>query len=453
VDISGTLYSEHIDEVTRAAERALSASVDSGPVFRGIVFHAGAPRHQHADDLELPFRPVPHFSRWLPLAGPDHLVVFRPGKRIRVIRVVPSGFWYEAPAEPAPFVAEAFGSLFELEVVASAEAAIASAGDVSGYAYVGNSLRVAEELGLEEEAIEPPALLASLDFDRATKTAYEVECIRAAARVAARGHAAVRAGCAARNSARELHFAFLEACGQLESETPYPNIIAWDRATAVLHAQRKDLAPPDFGGCLLIDAGATAHGYACDVTRTYPGAAASDTFRGLLAGMDAMQRRLVAGVRPGRAYLELHEEALHGVAELLREAGLLKLGAEEALASEVPQRFMPHGVGHHLGLQVHDVGGRQRDRTVSIVPPPAHSPWLRTTRSLAAGHVVTIEPGLYFIPMLLDELRAGPLASAIDWRCVDELLPHGGIRIEDDVVVRESGGEDLTRSLIPGHLD
>jgi Xaa-Pro dipeptidase len=86
-------------------------------------------------------------------------------------------------------------------------------------------------------------------------------------------------------------------------------------------------------------------------------------------------------------------------------------------------------------------------------PPPAEYPTLRTTRDLEAGHIVTIEPGLYFIPMLLAERRDGPDSGSFDWRLIDALTPSGGMRIEDDVRVTETGAENLTRPFVPGHLD
>jgi Xaa-Pro dipeptidase len=139
------------------------------------------------------------------------------------------------------------------------------------------------------------------------------------------------------------------------------------------------------------------------------------------------------------------------VAALLAEVGILRGGSEEACERGWVHAFLPHGLGHHLGLQVHDVGGRQIGPGGERLEPPPDVPYLRTTRELAAGHVVTIEPGLYLIPMLLEPLRAGPARESFDWDLIDTLTPLGGIRIEDDVWV--GTGENLTRPLVPGHAD
>jgi Xaa-Pro dipeptidase len=138
---------------------------------------------------------------------------------------------------------------------------------------------------------------------------------------------------------------------------------------------------------------------------------------------------------------------------LLCEHGVLTGSPEAALAQRLTSVFLPHGLGHHLGLQVHDVGGRQVDPAGRTQDPPPDHPYLRTTRTLEEGHVVTIEPGLYFIPLLLDPVRQDERGANVDWDVVEELLPCGGIRIEDDVLVTRAGCEDLTRPFVPGHQD
>ena len=117
------------------------------------------------------------------------------------------------------------------------------------------------------------------------------------------------------------------------------------------------------------------------------------------------------------------------------------------MASAVTSVFLPHGIGHLLGLEVHDVAGFMRSPQGGDIPRPEGHPYLRLTRVLEEGFVVTLEPGLYFIPQLLDAARADVRrARCINWPRVEALSKFGGIRIEDDLAVTRDGCENLTRN-------
>lgn len=441
------LFEAHIETVCAHAEKALMLAEEHEAGYHGIVFHAGTQDYYHADDHAIFFKPVPHFARFAPVNGPEHLLLFKPGTKPRLWQVVPADYWYEPPAEPDHPYAE----VLDVTRVASRDEAGAQMGDVSKCAYVGNNPRVAAALHIALECIEPKTLMAALDWYRAEKTPYEIHCIREAARRAGAGHRSVRDGFARVDSERLLHAAYLDSTGMLELETPYTNIIAWDRGTAVLHYQSKRTSTPDPGAVLLIDAGAVHNGYASDITRTYANDRAHPVFRDVLDRMEDMQQGLVDMVEPGRAYLDVHVKAHEGVASILCDLGILKTTAADAIERKLTLPFLPHGVGHHLGIQVHDVGGRQvTPRGDRQEPPPEH-PHLRTTRDLDTGHVVTIEPGLYFIPLLLDPQRSGDDREAFNWDLIDQLVQFGGVRVEDDVLVTTDGFDNLTRPFVPGH--
>jgi Xaa-Pro dipeptidase len=445
-----TLFGAHTRALESICEVALRRSAEAGEGFDGIVFHAGSQAVYHRDDQTVPFRSAAHFARWAPVPGPNHLVVYRPGVRPQLIRVVPRDYWHGAP-EPGP-LDSLLGDSFDVCEVESLEAAGREMGSAASCAYLGNAPEFAIAAGFAQSGVEPAAVLASLDWDRASKTDYEIGCLREAARRAGLGHAAVRTLAGEGTSERRLNAAYLEASGQLDSETPYPNIIAWNEASAVLHYEARRHDAPKAVRCLLIDAGAAFRGYASDITRTYAQADAHPVFRELVEGMERLQAELVAAVRPG-SYVAIHEQAAFGVAELLCEVGVLRLDdAGDAAALGLDLSFFPHGVGHHLGLQVHDVGGHQLGAAGGLATPPATAPSLRTTRALEERHVVTIEPGLYFIPMLLDELRAQPAARHVDWSLVEALVPCGGIRVEDDVLVTATGAQNLSRPFVPGAM-
>jgi Xaa-Pro dipeptidase len=247
----------------------------------------------------------------------------------------------------------------------------------------------------------------------------------------------------------EVHFAYCEAMDVCEDDLPYSNIITFDEGGAILHnhhrSRHRDVPHRSF----LIDAGAEFRGYACDITRTYSGG--DPGFMDLIGAMDTAQLRLCDAVRSGTDYRDVHLLAHRLVSEVLRDAEIIHCSADTAVATGVSSVFLPHGIGHLLGLQVHDVAGLARDACGGEIPRPPGHPFLRLTRRLEPGFVVTIEPGLYFIDLLLSEARADARGNHIDWDAVDRWRPFGGIRIEDDVLCTDGAPENLTREAFVRH--
>src|SRR5438445_838862 len=421
------LHRGHVEELSRNIAAALEKTG-----FSALAVHSGAPlKRTDADDQYWPLRPTPHFQHWLPLAEPGCLLIVVPGRKPVLARPAAQSFW-EAPAPPE---VDHFWSSFELVEALPP----LPAGRV---AFVGDEERAAAELKIAD--VNPPALVRALDGLRAYKTAYEVECLAEANRRAARGHEELRRLFRdADRSELELHLAFLGSTRQDDAETPYKNIVALGNHAATLHhvSYSKRAQPAQ---SLLVDAGACFAGYCSDVTRTWVkgGGGAGSAFAGLVAQVDAMQQRLCAQARTGLPYEALHDESHRQVGGILRETGLLKTSGEEGVAAGVTRAFYPHGLGHSLGLQCHDVG-------CATVKPRPENPFLRNTTIISERQCFTVEPGIYFIDALLRPIREGPLARTVDWRLVDALSPFGGIRIEDDVVVRENGLRNLTREVLP----
>ena len=432
-------YSRHLAVLQERAERALA---ETG--FDRLLIHAGRVHEYFADDQEAPFRPGGHFGHWAPVEGPAHLLEVRPGRRARLLRVTPPDFWYEPPAPAPPFVARSV----EVVDLPDADAAWREAGGAPRTAFVGEGGEEAAAHGIDAGSVNPARLVARLDWDRAYKTPYEEETLHEANRIAAEGFRAAKAAFRSGASEMEIHHAYLAGCGTTEDALPYPTIVATDEKASVLHYQRKRDRGQGKPAVLLLDAGAPLRGYGSDITRTWTDGA-DPVFASLVAGMERLQQQLCASVRPGAGYLDLHVAAHRGVAELLSEAKVVTVPAEEAFETGLTHPFFPHGLGHFLGIQVHDVGGRLADREGTLKPPPSIYPFLRTTRTIEERMVFTIEPGLYFIPMLLEPLRQGPKAPLLDWPLVDRLIRSGGIRIEDDLSVTADGHRNLTRPHLP----
>ncbi len=409
-----------------------------------LIVDGGEQACHFRDDQPQTFRSNPLLNYWLPLIDQEsHVLIWRPGDRPVLLYFQPADYWHLPPAAPAGDWVQQF----DVRIISSASALQAAVAELAGgrALYLGTRPQLLAEHGRASNhaaLINPAVALDYLEFQRATKSPYEVACMRQATAKAVLGHRAAAAEFARGGSEYSIHLAYLQASQQTERDLPYGNIVALNEHAGVLHYQHQSHLQPQTRQSFLIDAGARHAGYAADVTRTY--AASAGLFADLVQGLDEAQRRLIDQIKLGMPYLELHEQAHRMTAELLCARQVLRCSPDEAFAQGLTRIFLPHGLGHLLGLQTHDVGGHMADDNGGVAPPPEHYPALRNTRRIAVGQVFTIEPGIYFIPMLLDPLRAQN-DTRFDWRAIDALLPCGGIRIEDNVHVLADGVENLTR--------
>jgi Xaa-Pro dipeptidase len=426
-------YPAHFAEYLRRAERAMAlCGLD------GLLIGSGSLNDHFLDDLPLPFRASPLFRSWIPeLAEPDCWIEVRPGQKPRLIYTQPADYWHRVPADPVG----AWVEHFDIRIIRDpAQARAELPMDPARYTILAPAGTRLGDRGPDN----PSETLAVLHYPRASKTPFELALMRQASLIGARAHLAAEAAFRAGESEWGIHLMYMAAAQQGEHDLPYGNIIGLNEHAAVLHWQHQDRTRPEPRRSFLIDAGASWHGYASDITRTH--AAEAGLYADLIVAVDRLQQTLAGQVRAGVEYSDLHLQSHRLLAEVLREAGVLRISADEAVERGVSSTFFPHGLGHLIGLQVHDVGGFQGDELGrTTLPRPDGHPWLRLTRRLEANFVVTIEPGLYFIPMLLDQLRAGPHRDTVDWHRIEQLLPYGGIRIEDDVRVTDGEPENLTR--------
>lgn len=424
------LYRDHLRQVAALADRALAAQG-----YDGLVICSGSPRYLYLDDNSYPFKPNPRYRYWLPDATPDCFVVYRPGHHPALVFHQPQDYWYLPPSLPeARWVAH-----FDVQVVRTPLELRRFLGTGGRWAVLGEHSEATEGIGDHD----PAGLAGMLDYARAAKTAYEVECLARASAAGVRAHREAEIAFRAGASEYEIHLAYCRAAGAREDELPYNNIIAFDTHAAVLHYQRLDRARSPAVRSFLIDAGASFAGYGSDITRTY--ASADGEFQALIRSLDAAQRALADQVRPGTDYREIHLAAHRAIAGILVGHGLVRGTPDAAFATGLTSVFFPHGIGHLLGLQVHDAGGLMAGPRGGTRPRPEGHAYLRLTRDLERGFVVTIEPGIYFIDSLLAQAAANDRGRAIDWKRVEALKPFGGIRIEDNVVACEGEPRNLTR--------
>jgi Xaa-Pro dipeptidase len=420
-------YPAHLEALQRGTEAALAAHG-----FDALVLCSGAAASKNRfDDQSWPLSPTPAFAHWCPLPEPDAYLVIRPGRRPRLVRTTSDDFW---EAQPAP-ESDHFWPHFEVVEIRPGHTGDALPG--------GKVAVVTRDPGTSPPGeVNPPALLAALDAIRTHKTGYEIECLAEASRRAARGHRAVAAAFAAgAPSELELHLAYLAASEQDDPAAPYKGIVALGAHAAILHyvTYRRERVTGDTS--FLVDAGAKCLGYGSDITRTHVRGAGAGAarFGALLERMDALQQEVIRRIRPGRPYEDLHDESHHLLAAALLELGIARGGGEALVELGVTRALFPHGLGHSLGVVVHDVGMKLR-------APRPENKFLRNTSVIEPGQVFTIEPGVYVIDALLAPLEADARRrDLLDWGAIAELRPFGGIRIEDNILVEEAGTRNLTR--------
>jgi Xaa-Pro aminopeptidase len=302
--------------------------------------------------------------------------------------------------------------------------------------------RVARTAELSSHADLESIARAALNHVRRQKDPLELERMRAAERATRAGFAAAVALIEPGRSERELQIEleatfFRNGADALAFDT----IVGGGPNSAVLHF------PPsarrlEAGDLVLIDAGGEFRGYASDITRTYPAAGEFTPEQAELHALVHEANRVATGCcGPGVEFRDVHRAAASVLASGLVDFGLLRGDPEELVEQGAVFLFFPHGVGHMVGLGIRDAGEVLPGRD----PREDEFPRLRVDLPLLPGHVVTIEPGIYFVPALLHDadLRERH-RGAVDWERAEQMLAFGGIRIEDDVLITETGFEVLT---------
>ncbi len=284
---------------------------------------------------------------------------------------------------------------------------------------------------------------------RLTHDAGALAELRQAAAVTVQAHTAGMAATSNAQTQAEVRAAMERVIIAHNMTCAYPSIVTVHGE--VLHNEQYH-HPLQPGDLLLVDVGAeTAMGWASDVTRSWPcgkfSSTQTDLYNVVLAAHDAC----IAKVCPGVEYRDIHLLAAAVIAEGLVDLGILRGQPEDLVEMDAHALFFPHGIGHLLGLDVHDMedlgdlagyeAGRVRSDRFGLN-------YLRLNRTLRPGMLVTIEPGFYQVPAILQDLeRRKKYQNVVNWERLAQFSDVRGIRIEDDVFVTEAGSEVLTAAL------
>ena len=310
-------------------------------------------------------------------------------------------------------------------------------------------LRLAGLLGVAPGDVHASdALVAAVVAQRLVKSDAEIAAMEAAGVLAAEIHAIAMRHAQPGQTEQGLT-ALIE--GHLAARGSYPSYpVILTRRGEVLHGHPTS-AVLEKGDLLLVDAGAVSVGtrYASDVTRTMPvGGRFSDRQRAVYDIVLKAYTDAIAAMRPGVPYRDVHLGAARTITVGLTDLGLMRGDPDAAVAAGAHGLFFVHGLGHAIGLDVHDMEGLG-ETNVGYGEGFERSEqfgtrYLRFARPLREGYVLTVEPGVYFVDALIDQWSAeGRHAEFIDYAEVARWRGLGGVRIEDDVLVTDAGSRIL----------
>jgi Xaa-Pro dipeptidase len=424
-----SLFAAHI-----AHCRALADDTLARLGLDGVVIGSGSLGYYFEDD-----------NAYVPSIAP--LLVLVPASRRRRRRAcagaqaprlhlyAPSDYWYEHADFANPF----WAGEFEVELHGDPGEHLEGARKACAHGLARTRRHTAREAGLQVSNAE---LTARLNWGRSfQEPEYELACTRAATRTGGARVIGPRAPPSSTAARTRMSSRVLAAADAVESELPYPTIVALDEKAAVLHYHGKRRAHRS-AAVLLIDAGTQHHGYACDITRTHCSSA-----RRRSPAVGDLEARSRNSAPPAAGYTFM---ACRPHASSTWRASCSSMGssgtADEATAIDAgsPAIFLPHGIGHLLGLHVHDVAGKQSD---PVGTPIARIPHVFQVpafpyRTMAPGCCSRSGPASHFIDVLLAQ-RQGRPRCAIDWNQVERCYRPPAACIEDNVCVTAAGHESL----------
>ncbi|XP_066968581.1 xaa-Pro dipeptidase [Macrobrachium rosenbergii] len=308
--------------------------------------------------------------------------------------------------------------------------------------------------GISQFRVDNTILHDELAECRVTKSKGELEILRFAANVSAAAHREIMRK--ARPGMKEYQ---LEAVFQHHTyyhggcrHQAYTNICGSGCNGAILHyghAGAPNSKTVEDGDMCLFDLGAEYYCYTSDITCSFPANGKfTEDQKAVYNAVYAASRAVMAAVRPGVSWVEMHRLSYRAMLTKLKEAGILQGDVEDMMKVNLGSVFQPHGLGHLMGLDVHDVGGYLEGNPAR--PTEAGFRSLRTARLLEENMVLTIEPGCYFIDHLLNQALNNPeQAQFLVPEVIQRFRGFGGVRIEDDIVVTATGMEDLSGGTIP----
>ena len=317
-----------------------------------------------------------------------------------------------------------------------------------------NLIKIQTLLGIAPDFVNnfvSKSLIKAVVAQRSIKSREEVEQIEAALAITSEMHELAMKISRPGMFEQEVVGAMAGLADASGIASSYPSIFSVDGQ--ILHNPRHENIMQN-GDIIINDSGAESRmHYASDITRTFPvGGKFTQKQKEIYTVLLDAQLKAIEGVMPGVEYRDVHTLVCSQIAAGLNSLGLMKGDVSEAVAAGAHALFMPHGLGHMIGLDVHDMEDLGEDY-VGYTDTIRRSrqfgtSHLRLARALEPGFVVTVEPGIYFVPELIDQWKAqGKFENFIDYKKIENYRDFGGIRIEDDVLVHDDGQRVLGKPI------
>ena len=294
---------------------------------------------------------------------------------------------------------------------------------------------------IEGKAFE---LRTAMDQVRRRKDAAEIRLVESLAIIAKAGYDRIEKTIRAGVSEKEIQMAYEQEIYLRGAHgVPYDSIVGSGVNSATLHALPTDRKVGE-GEFVLIDAGAAVYDYCVDITRVYRSSKElSSQHQSLYQLVAKAHRECMAMSKPGIMWRDVHMHAARVMTEGLLAFGVLKGNIDSLMEKEVISVFFPHGLGHLVGLHVRDTGQEE-----NIKPKTYAGARLRVDIELEEDHLITVEPGCYFIPALLESAKTrDKYPDEIDWTEIEKWKGIGGVRIEDNILITAEGNRNLTKEI------
>eukprot|EP00898_Chlorokybus_atmophyticus_P006858 jgi/Chlat1/7173/Chrsp57S06838 len=457
-----SMHAEHRAKLRKALLEAIHAQDNGSQGSAVVLLQGGQQLTRHETDHEPLFRQESFFAYLFGVSEADFYGVLdlTTGRTFLFIPRLPSQYavWMGA-IHPTTFFQEKYAvdAVHYVDELATVLQQLSSGSSTATVLYrlhgknsdSGLFAQPASFDGIDLFATDDSLLYPVLAECRVKKTAEEIQVMRYVCRISSEAHVSVMRQIQPGMMQYQLESLFLHyiytkgGCRHVS----YTCICGTGASGAILHYGHAG-APNDRlvndGDIALLDMGGEYHCYGADITCSYPvnGRFTADQ-KSVYEAVLAAQSAVIESLEPGVSWVDMHRLAERQILEHLLRAGFLKGSIEELVSKHIGAVFMPHGLGHLLGIDTHDVGGYPAGTERIDEPGIRH---LRTVRKLEEGMIITVEPGCYFIHALLEPAMSNPeTAHLFVEKAIRRCWDFGGVRLEDDVLIRADGCENLTK--------